>query len=105
MYGNTSVHLYGRLPVQGGPSGLKPLRPQPGSTIDPGNAVGRRAVTARAREELRSGSNLGVNDPRRMGKTVWLDVFCAEPGDGFAAVKIDYEGVCTAEEFLLRTVA
>lgn len=54
--------------------------------------------------ELRAGNNLLVNDPRRMGKTVLLDLFCDEPGDGFAAVKIDYEGVQTAGEFLLRTV-
>ncbi len=40
-----------------------------------------------------------------MGKTVWLDLFCAHPGDGLVAVKIDYEGVRTSEEFLLRTVA
>ena len=39
-----------------------------------------------------------------MGKTVWLDVFCHEPGDGFVAVKIDYEGVRSAREFLMRTV-
>jgi hypothetical protein len=39
------------------------------------------------------------------GKTVWLDRFCARPGDGFIAVKIDYEGVRTSEEFLLRTVS
>ena len=83
---------------------LKPLRPQPGSTIDPRNAVGRRAVSARARELMLSGNNLGVNDPRRMGKTVWLDLFCAQPGDGFEAVKIDFEGVQTAQEFLIRAV-
>lgn len=84
---------------------MEPLRPQPGSTIDPRNAVGREGTTARAREELRAGNNLGLNDPRRMGKTVWLDVFCSDPGDGFEAVKIDYEGVRTAAEFLVRTVA
>ena len=50
------------------------------------------------------GNNLGVNDPRRMGKTVWLDLFCAQPGDGFEAVKIDFEGVQSAEEFLIRAV-
>lgn len=84
---------------------MEPLRPQPGSTIDPRNAVGRSAITARAREELRSGNNLGLTDPRRMGKTVWLDLFCADPGDGMTAVKIDFEGVRTSEEFLLRAVA
>lgn len=39
-----------------------------------------------------------------MGKTVWLDLFCARPGEGLVAVKIDYEGVRTSEEFLVRTV-
>ncbi|MDQ3935266.1 MAG: hypothetical protein M3340_11635 [Actinomycetota bacterium] len=85
-------------------SPVQPLRPQPGSTIDPRNAVGRQATSARARSELRGGNNLGLNDPRRMGKTVWLDMFCHEPGEGFEALKIDYEGVLTAREFLLRTV-
>lgn len=84
---------------------MEPLLPQPGSTIDPRNAVGRRATTTRACDELRRGNNLGLTDPRRMGKTVWLDLFCADPGDGLAAVKIDFEGVRTSEEFLLRAVA
>jgi hypothetical protein len=53
---------------------------------------------------MRAGNNLLVNDPRRMGKTVWLDMFCDQCGDGFVAVKIDYEGVQSAGEFLLRTV-
>ena len=83
---------------------MDPLQPQPGSTIDPRNAVGRDRVTERARNELRGGNNLSLNDPRRMGKTVWLDLFCDEPGDGFLAVKIDFEGVRTSEEFLLRAV-
>ncbi|HTZ85519.1 MAG TPA: hypothetical protein VMB05_02530 [Solirubrobacteraceae bacterium] len=38
-----------------------------------------------------------------MGKTVWLDLFCADPGDNFEAIKIDFEGVRTCEEFLVRT--
>lgn len=83
---------------------MEPLFPQPGSTIAPKNAVGRAGTTARAQRELLAGSNLGINDPRRMGKTVWLDVFCADPGPELLAVKIDYEGVRTSEEFLLRTV-
>ena len=83
---------------------MQPLRPQPGSTIAPANAVGRHAVTARARELMSSDNNLCINDPRRMGKTVWLDLFCDRPGDGFDAVKIDFEGVQTAQEFLIRAV-
>jgi hypothetical protein len=82
---------------------MEPLLPQPGSTIDPRNAVGRARTTERARRELLAGNNLGLNDPRRMGKTVWLDLFCASPGDGFEAVKIDFEGVRTCNEFLVRT--
>ena len=39
-----------------------------------------------------------------MGKTVWIDMFCADPGDGLIAIKIDYEGVKTTEGFVLRTV-
>lgn len=84
---------------------MKPLRPQPGSTIDPANAIGRQATRERARNELREGNNLSLNDPRRMGKTVWLDLFSSNPGEGFEVVKIDYEGIETAEEFLVRTVA
>lgn len=84
---------------------IRPLRPQPGSQIDPRNAVGRGGTTSLARRELKDGNNLGLNDPRRMGKTVWLEMFCADPGDGLTAVKIDFEGVRTSEEFLLRTVA
>ena len=84
---------------------MEPLLPQPGSSIDPRNAVGRQATTARARRELLGDNNLGLTDPRRMGKTVWLDLFCANPGPGLEAVKIDYEGVRTSEELLVRTVA
>lgn len=84
---------------------MEPLSPQPGSTIDPRNAVGRERVTTTARRELLAGNNLALTDPRRMGKTVWLDVLCATPGDGLHAMKVDYEGVETSEGFLLRTVA
>lgn len=83
---------------------MNPLRPQPGSTIDPSNAVGRHGTTIRARNEMQDQNNLGLNDPRRMGKTVWLDLFCDDPGDGFEALKIDFEGVQTTGEFLARTV-
>lgn len=83
---------------------LLPLRPQPGSTLDPESAVGRQATSARARHELLDGNNLSLSDPRRMGKTVWLDMFCRDPGEGMTAVKVDFEGAGTREEFLLRTV-
>jgi hypothetical protein len=83
---------------------MDPLLPQPGSSIDPRHAVGRSATTKRARRDLRANNNLALTDPRRMGKTVWIDLFCADPGDGLTAIKIDYEGVRTSEGFVLRTV-
>jgi len=83
---------------------VEPIEPQPGSPIDPRNAVGRRGVTDAARRELLRGNNLALTDPRRMGKTVWLDLFCAGAGDGLIAVKIDYEGVQSTDEFLGRTL-
>jgi hypothetical protein len=83
---------------------MEPLRPQPGSTIDPRNAVGRTRVLARAHQLIQDGNSLSLNDPRRMGKTVWLDLFCATPGDGLHAIKLDYEGVHSSDEFLTRTV-
>lgn len=61
-------------------------------------------TTTYARRELVAGNNLLLNDPRRMGKTVWLDMFCFAAGGELLAVKIDYEGVRTTDEFLLRTV-
>src|SRR5438270_4339865 len=81
-----------------------PIRPQPGSQIDPRDAVGRTGTTTRARREFAAGNNLLLNDPRRMGKTVWLELFCTDPGVEVVAVKIDYEGVRSREEFLLRTI-
>jgi len=83
---------------------VEPIPPQPGSSIDPSHAVGRRQVTEVARRELLRDNNLALTDPRRMGKTVWLDLFCADPGPGLSAVKVDYEGVKTTEEFLTRTL-
>lgn len=83
---------------------MDPIHPQPGSSIDPADAVGRARVTERARREFVAGNNLGINDPRRMGKTVWLDVLCHDPGPGLRAVKVDYEGVRSSDELLLRTV-
>lgn len=83
---------------------MDPLLPQPGSSINPRNAVGRRGTTTRAHWELRRGNNLSLNDPRRMGKTVWLNLFCADPGPELVVVNIDFEGVQTSAQFLLRMV-
>lgn len=82
---------------------MRAITPQPGSARDPRNFVGRERTTETATRKLLNGSNLLLNDPRRMGKTYWLSYF-AETTRDFDPVLIDYEGVRTREEFLLRTV-
>ena len=82
---------------------LRPITPQPGNDLDPNNFVGRVAITERARNHLINGTNLLLSDTRRMGKTFWLRTFAAEEKN-FRCYFIDYEGVNTAEEFLLKTV-
>ena len=82
---------------------LRPIIPQPGSAKDPATFVGRKATTNQARRKLLAGTNLLLSDPRRMGKTYWMRYFCATTLD-FTSVFIDYEGVSSTQEFLLRTV-
>lgn len=81
-----------------------PLRPLPGSSLDPRDVVGRDDVIREAMEQLRGGTNLLLSDPRRMGKTALLDRLCHLAGDGVDAIKIDYEGVTSVEEFVRRTM-
>jgi hypothetical protein len=81
---------------------LEPIAPQPGSALNVTEFVGRHRTTSVARSRLLDGVNLALTDPRRMGKTYWLKYFCATTQD-FSPVLIDYEGVRTREEFLLRT--
>jgi hypothetical protein len=81
---------------------LQPITPQPNDR-DPNNFVGRVAITERARNHLKNGTNLLLSDPRRMGKTFWLRTFAAQE-KSFRCYFIDYEGVDTAEGFLLKTV-
>ena len=81
---------------------LDPIVPQPGSDRNPAHFVGRMATTTRARERLAAGANLLLTDPRRMGKTFWMHNFAAREKD-FRSYLIDYEGVCTVEDFLIRT--
>ena len=81
---------------------LDPIVPQPGSDRDPAHFVGRVETTTRARERLAAGANLLLTDPRRMGKTFWMHNFAAREKD-FRSYLIDYEGVCTVEDFLIRT--
>lgn len=82
---------------------MEPILPQPGSASDPKDFVGRRATTERATRALLAGENLSLTDPRRMGKSFWIGHLCATTIE-FTAIKIDYEGVSTAETFLTRTV-
>ncbi len=85
-----------------------PLRPVVGSALDPGDVVGRDDLILRMLQLLADGNNLLITDPRRMGKTAVLDRLVNEPrptsGPRFEAVRIDYEGVDSAAEFLTRTV-
>ena len=81
---------------------LDPIVPQPGSDRDPAHFVGRVATTTRARERLTAGANLLLTDPRRMGKTFWMRTFAARE-KGFRCYILDYEGVSTVENFLIRT--
>lgn len=80
-----------------------PISPQPGSASDPAHFVGRHRTTQRATRLLRDGTNLALTDPRRMGKTYWMRYFCATTRD-YAVVQVDYEGVRSVRDFLLRTV-
>jgi ABC-type transport system involved in cytochrome c biogenesis ATPase subunit len=80
----------------------KALRPITGGTLDPADVIGRDPLVEHALERLRAGQNLIVTDPRRMGKTSFLArlVLLARPQSH--AIKIDFEGVTSAQEFLLQ---
>ena len=81
---------------------LEPIEPQPGSDRDPANFVGRTAIPSQARTRLQVGANLLLTDPRRMGKTFWMHTFAARE-KRFHCYFIDYEGVFTVNDFLIRT--
>ena len=81
----------------------QPIPPMPGAKGDPvRHFVGRAGTTLRAERQLAAGINLSLTDPRRMGKTWWLEHFCATT-TAFMPVYIDYQGITTREEFLVRT--
>lgn len=82
---------------------MDPISPQPGSAQNPRHFVGRAQTSAIADRKLNTGVNLLLNDPRRMGKSYWLKAYTSRTTD-FIAVVIDYEGVATQAEFLIRTV-
>lgn len=72
--------------------------------MDPEDIVGRDAVIAEMRSLLGRGVDVVISDPRRMGKTCLLDRFVYLSRSPWIAIKIDYEGVKTTDEFLRRTV-
>lgn len=86
---------------------LRPIKPNPGSEKDPANFVGRRDVTRRARYMLANGQRIMLSDPRRMGKSFWIEFFTHETAQdkSFRVVLIDYQGVDSIDEFLTRTVS
>ena len=81
---------------------LRPITPQPGNDRDPMSFVGRVHITSQARELLKHGTNLLLTDPRRMGKTFWMDYFASQEA-GFHCYSINYEGVFTIHDFLIKT--
>ncbi|MCL2137811.1 MAG: hypothetical protein FWH40_09925, partial [Coriobacteriia bacterium] len=83
---------------------VAPIQPQPGNADDPVDFVGRRDVDEYALQRLRSGSNLLLTDPRRMGKIYWMKHLCAIT-DEYRPVYIDYEGVTSSEGFLIKTAS
>lgn len=74
--------------------------PVTGGKVDATDVVGRDGVVAELRDLLRSGNNVLIVDPRRMGKTTVVDVLCAQPGPDALAVKIDLEGTESIGEAL-----
>lgn len=105
MYGGVAVHIYGQRPVYIGQVEPYAIAPVVGAQLDPASVVGRDALIAKILDGLRAGNNFHCASPRRFGKTCVLDRLVHDPGDGFIALKIDYEGVPTAQQFLLRTAS
>lgn len=75
---------------------MEPITPQPGSAQAPQTFVGRVEITTRALGRLAQGQNLLVTDPRRMGKTQWLNHLARTTTD-FTPVLINYEAVHSSD--------
>ena len=86
---------------------LRPINPNPGSERDQRNFVGRADTTRRAEQMLRAGQNILISDPRRMGKTFWMQTIATRPEfkGNYRVLFIDYQGVNSTEEFLTKTAA
>lgn len=83
-----------------------PIAPVVGSRVAIKDIIGRDAWVENALQQMRNGNNLLINDPRRFGKTtaVRLLVDTCLKNKPETALKIDYEGVSSTRQFLLRTV-
>jgi hypothetical protein len=78
--------------------------PLAGGSLDPRDIVGRDVAVREMQALVARGADIVINDPRRMGKTCLLDRFAYLTRPPWAAIKIDYEGVLTADQFLNRTI-
>jgi len=83
-----------------------PIVPNPGSESNTANFVGHEAEIARAIDMMKAGQKMVLTDPRRMGKTFWMIALAErlKRDHGYRVVLIDYMGVDTTQEFLLKTV-
>lgn len=81
-----------------------PIKPIVGSTLAIGDIVGRDDWILDVLIRMREGNNFVCNDPRRFGKTTAARRLVNEPGDRVTALFIDYEGIATPTDFLIRTV-
>ncbi len=84
----------------------RPIAPVVGSRVAIKDVIGRDDWVKNALQKMRDGNNLLINDPRRFGKTtaVRLLVEKCRSSDYETALRIDYEGISTTKQFLLRTV-
>jgi len=78
------------------------IPPQTGGTLDPSHVIGRDDLILELVASSRRGVHHLLTDPRRMGKTAMLIRLCNEPGKNVTALKVDLEGIATAEEAVLR---
>lgn len=77
------------------------IPPRPGNTNAIESFVGRAKTTSVAVRKLAQGQDLLLADPRRMGKTFWCKHFAATCAE-FNVVYVDFEGVASIQDFLLR---
>jgi hypothetical protein len=78
--------------------------PLAGGSLDPQDIVGRDGIVTEMHALLARGVDIVITDPRRMGKTCLLERFSYLTRAPWTTIKIDYEGVQTANEFLNRTI-